>query len=114
MLGDDGDEGPPKSGSDCDSSSFSSLLDIISSQSGGGGAVAVNAIDDVSFGNGFNGDVNIGAHPVDGGLHGELGGVGFLGGADELDVATSGSRGRFFGAAFGGMAFDDEAGSDIG
>ena len=102
MLGDDGDEGPPKSGSDCDSSSFSSLLDIISSQSGGGGAVtvAVNAIDDVSFDNGFSGDCNIGVHPVDGGLDGELGGVGFLGGADELDGAASVSRGLFFGAAF--------------
>ena len=86
------------------------MLDIISSQSGGGGAAAVNAI----FGSGFNGDVNIGAHPVDGALHGELGGVGFLVGACKLDVAASESKGRFFGAAFDGIALEDEAVCDIG
>ena len=77
----------------------------MSSQSGGGGAAAVNA----SFGIGFSDDVSIGTQSVFGTLAGELGGVGLLVGACKLDVAAPESKGRFFGAAFNEVAFEDEA-----
>ena len=82
----------------------------MSSQSGGGGAAAVNA----SFGIGFSDDVSIGTQSVFGTLAGELGGVGLLVGACKLDVAAPESKGRFFGAAFGGVTLEDDAACGIG
>ena len=108
MLGDDGEEAPPKSTSDL--ASASSVLEATSSQSGGGGAVAVSAM----FGIGCNDDVSIGTQSAFGTLAGELGGVGLRVGACKLDVAAPESRGRFFGAAFGKVAFEDDAASDTG
>ena len=115
LHGEAGDVGASKSGSDCDVSSLSSSG---GSQSGGGGAVAVSARDGTSFagfklslmsGNGFKVDANIGAKVVDGGLGGELGGVSFRVGAEELAAVVSESRGRLSGAAFGGIGFCVEA-----
>ena len=48
-------------------------------------------------------DANIGGRVVDGGLGGELGGVSFRAGAEELAAEVSNSRGLLSGAAFGGI-----------
>ena len=54
-------------------------------------------------GNGSKVDANIGGRVVDGGLGGELGGVNFRDGAEELAAAVSASLGLLSGAAFGGI-----------
>ena len=107
LHGDAGDVGASKSGSDCEASSSTDMTSL--SQSGGGGAVAGSANDGMYFGNGFKVDASIGTIVVDGGLGGELGGVSFLGGAEELGAAVSESRGRFCGAAFGGIVLCAES-----
>ena len=72
----------------------------------------MSAIDGASFagfrlsltsGNGSKVDANIGGRVVDGGLGGELGGVNFRAGAEELAAEVSDPRGLLNGAAFGGI-----------